>query len=709
MKKQTMLFLSFVIAVSAGSSYAQEGLERRPPKWGEIPQEHLDMDHYAPDSGAAAVILADYGNVFFEEDLDMVFERHTRIKILTEAGYEWGNVIIHYRAEDRTQRVKDIEGRTYYAVDGGSVDTHEMEKGSVFDEDVDGVWRRVRFTLPALQPGSVIEYRYKVVSSDPSFFPDWVFQKSEPVLWSEYRAEIPEILRYVSVYQGRLEPDMIEQSPYSRMMFWMIDLSRDYGQHSQRMARASTQVKGIKYRWAMRDVPALRHEPYMTTPEDFRAKIRFELAEIGRPSTQMVTVTYQGQTVQLPATDFPVTQVMTSWDQLAEQLTESKRFGKQIGKQSEVRDQARAIVEGLAEPGQKMQAIYDYLRTTMVWTGEHGVFVEQDLDDALRARSANSQEIALLLVSMLREVGLEAHPVLISTRSHGQILEVYPLVSQFDAVLAYAQIDTVGYLLDATDPLRPYTLLPYEALNGNGFLVRHPGPGWVTVTPAEQYRHERVIRAELDASGKLIGRIEAADDGYSALENRRALSEADTSEAFVRNNILDGLDEALVDSCTVRNEQAITEPLETEASFSAAGYALVSGDFIYFNPMPLDRLGENPLRLVGRTFPVDLAYPIQQVDTVLLRLPQGYAVNETPQEVSIQLPGGGVRYRRLIELRGDTLLTQSEFVISQWLFEPERYEQLRSFFEQVVAAEAEQVVLKRVPKQENEMGGRAER
>jgi hypothetical protein len=126
MKEPTMLLLPFVIAVSPGLSYAQEGPEQQPPKWGEIPQEHLDMDRYAPDSSAAAVILADYGKVFFEDDLDMVFERHTRIKILTEAGYEWGNVTISYLAEDRTQRVKDIEGRTYYAAGDGRVDTHKM-------------------------------------------------------------------------------------------------------------------------------------------------------------------------------------------------------------------------------------------------------------------------------------------------------------------------------------------------------------------------------------------------------------------------------------------------------------------------------------------------------------------------------------------------------------------------------------------------------
>ena len=702
-------FVSFVMAVWAGPSYAQQGLDGQPPKWGEIPQQHLEMEHYAPDSSAAVVILADYGNVLFENDLDMVFERHTRIKILTEAGYEWGSVTIHYLADDRAQRVKDIKGRTYYAADGGRVETHEMEKGSIFDEDVDGEWRRVRFTLPALQPGSVIEYRYKVVSTNPRYVPDWAFQKSEPVLWSEYRIEIPEILRYVSVYQGQLEPDVAEQSSHKRTMHWTFDMSSEYGtRRSPQRAQASTQVESTRYRWVMRDVPALRREPFMTTPEDFRAKIRFELAEIGRPSAQWIEVTYQGQTAEVPAADFPVTPVMTTWDQLAEELTEAKRFGKQIGKQREVRDQARAIVEGLAEPEQKMQALYDYLRTAIVWTGQHGVFAERDLDDALKARSANSQEVTLLLVSMLREVGLEAHPVLISTRSHGQVLELYPLVSQFDAVIAYVEIDGVGYLLDATDPLRPYTLLPYEALNGSGFLVRHPGPAWVTIAPPEQYRHERVIKAELDTSGMLTGRIETADDGYSALENRRALDKAETPEAFIQNTILDDLNEALVDSCSVTNEETITEQLETEASFSAPGYAQVTGDFIYFNPTPLGRLAENPLRLAERTFPVDLAHPRRQVYSVSLRLPEGYAVQETPQDVSIVLPEGG-RYQRVITVRGDTLMTRSEFAFTQSIFEPECYERLRSFFEQIVAAEAEQVVLKRVPKQENEMGGAAER
>ena len=699
MKRPALLACSFAMGIAAGPSYAQDRRDPGPPKWGTIPREHLEMDHYAPDSMAAAVVLVDYGSVVFEDDLDMVFERHTRIKILTEAGYDRATVAIPYYAEGRTQRVTDIRGRTYVAAEGDRVEVHELDGKSIFDENVDGVWRRMRFTLPALRPGAVIEYRYKVLSTDPAYFPDWAFQQSEPVVWSEFRAEMPEITVYVSVFQGKQAPDVAEQEPYGREMYWAI------GQGSV----ASAWVNGIRYRWVMQDVPALRQEPYMTTLDDFRAKVRFELAEIGRPSSGFVRVTTAGGTEDVPLGKVPVKRRLGSWDGLAEALMKSPSFGGQIGDQRAVRDRARVIVAGMTDPVQKMQALYDHVRTTMVWTGRPGVHLEGRLDDALKAGRGNSPEIALLLVSMLREAGLEAHPVLISTRSHGRVQRLYPLVTQFNDVLTYADAGGVGYLLDARDPLRPYTVLSEDALNGEGFLVRHPNPGWVALEPAEAYGHRRFMHGALDASGQLTGWIQSSDVGYSALEGRRALAKAGTPGDFVRDVVLDGLDDVAVDSCTVTNGEAVTEPLETEATFSVPDYAQVAGDFIYFSPTPLGRLRENPLRLRERTFPVDLSYPRRQFYTVTLELPEGYAVQEAPRNVRIMLPDSAAMYQRLIETQGGELVVQYQLVIRQSRFEPDSYEAIRSFFEQVVATEAQQVVLKRVTGPDDETERSSER
>jgi transglutaminase-like putative cysteine protease len=697
MNRAHVLVIWVAMGIAVRPSSAQQAVSREAPRWGEVPREQLEMARYAPDSSAAAVVLLDYGSVVFEDDLDMVFERRTRIKILTEAGYDRATVTIPFFARNRTQRVTGVKGGTYVAAEGGRIDFHELDGKAIFDEDVDGASRRIRFTLPAVQPGVVIEYQYKVTSTDPGYFPDWAFQEGEPVLWSEYRAEVPEIYRYVSMLQGTLVPDVAEQEPYSREMHWTIDLRDDdaaVGRGGE-IVRASARLNGVKYRWVMRDVPALRREPYMTTPNDFRAMVRFELAEIGRPATPIVRIESAHGSADVPVAQVPVKHVMTSWERLSQDLLKSPSFGGQIGDHPAVRDQARTIVADIPDPLRRMQAIYDYVRTTMVWTGRRGVFLEDHLDDALTARSGNGPEIALLLASMLHEAGLEAHPVLISTRDHGRVLSIYPLVSQFNDVLVYVAIDGVGYLLDAKDRLRPHTLLPDEALNGEGFLVRHPEPGWVSIEPAATFGQRRFLHAALDSAGQLTGTIQSSETGYSALASRHALATAERPADFVQHVLLDGLDGAVVDSCAVTNEDALTEPLETEATFSVPAYAQVAGDFIYFNPTALGRLRENPLRLRERTFPVDLNYPLQQFYTVMLELPAGYAVQETPRNVRILLPDSAGVFRRVIEVQAGVLMVQYQLVITRSRFEPDGYQAIRSFFEQIVATEAEQVVLKR--------------
>ena len=86
-----------------------------------------------------------------------------------------------------------------------------------------------------------------------------------------------------------------------------------------------------------------------------------------------------------------------------------------------------------------------------------------------------------MLTAMLRFAGLEAHPVLISTRENGQPIQLYPILGQFNHVLTHVKIGAQEYLLDATEPLRPHSILPVAALNGNGWLVHKKTPRWINI------------------------------------------------------------------------------------------------------------------------------------------------------------------------------------------------------------------------------------
>ena len=116
----TRILTVLLSLIFAASLYAQPA----PVKWGEVPIEDLQMQAYPADSNAAVVILADYGHVYFMDDLTLVFKRHTRIKILSEAGYDWGTVTVPYLGEKRTQRLRDIKGQTFTLDSNGEVIRH---------------------------------------------------------------------------------------------------------------------------------------------------------------------------------------------------------------------------------------------------------------------------------------------------------------------------------------------------------------------------------------------------------------------------------------------------------------------------------------------------------------------------------------------------------------------------------------------------------
>lgn len=111
------------------------------------------MKSFPADTNATAVILCDLGDVNFDQNDDIVFIRHMRVKILTKAGFALGSCEIPYKKEDGIQRVEDIEGMTYMLGQDGSVTETELESESVFDEVLTEGWRRKKFTLPMLAPG----------------------------------------------------------------------------------------------------------------------------------------------------------------------------------------------------------------------------------------------------------------------------------------------------------------------------------------------------------------------------------------------------------------------------------------------------------------------------------------------------------------------------------------------------------------------------
>ncbi len=633
-----------------------------PIEWGEVSREDLTLTSFPADSNATAVVLCDYGSVKFNQQYDLIYKRHRRIKILTKSGFDWGTHKVSYYVKDRTQDVDDIEGQTFMLDANGKVTVTELEDDAIFDEETGENWRQVKFTLPALSPGCIIEYRYTVNSTNAWYMPDWEFQTTEPVLWSEFRMKTPIVFLYALVQQGYLQYH-VNTNEMTKEVF---------------TGRAGTEIIDMNFaRYVVKDAPAMREEPYITTLDDYRMRM----------ATQLAIVNWPGERGR---------RYLESWEKVVEELSNHIRFGKQLSGWGAVRKKTEEVIKGKIDLLQRLEAIYDFIRNTIVWNGRHRVFATEDIDNILESKTGSSADINLLLTLMLREAQIDARPVLLSTRQNGKIQTMYPIVNQFDYVITRALVGKSVFLMDATDRFRPYYLLPQRALNHTGLLVKDDKYEWINIEPVGKGKQITVVNAALDIDGSLSGTVQMSFSDYSA-SYQRGRHSGEKQEDYVKHLFKTETSGISVDSFQVDRKDSLSASFRVDARIASPAYGQVLNEFIYFNPFVVDRARENPFKLEKRIFPVDFAYPLTNTYTVNLEIPKGYAVKELPKDVSLRLPMNGGMYSKFAQAKENGVQLVERLEIGQVIFSPGEYAGLRKFYEQIVAAENEQLVLQKKP------------
>ncbi|MCC2547957.1 DUF3857 and transglutaminase domain-containing protein [Hymenobacter sp. BT175] len=639
-----------------------------PIKFGKVELKDLDEKNFVADSAAEAVILCDYGRSHVElvnNSFHLVFERITRIKILKKSGYDWATVKVPLVKFGGTQeRFSSLRGFTYNVVNGQLV-KDKLESTAIFTEQNSTNFFIRKFTMPNVREGSIIEYAYTIGSDFLFNFQDWQFEHKIPVRWSEYRASIPEYFDYKKLMQGYYPLTVQEKTTGATQM-----PLRGYS------GVRNNSVSVENYRWAMKDLPAFREEPYMTSPRNFMAGMKFELAGMKFPEE-------------------PYRDVSGSWAKISKELLENENFGAQLDRGGFLKDEVKALVAKNADPQARIAAIHDLVRTSVKYNGSDHFYTSKTLRSTFDKHSGNSADVNLLLIALLREAGFTVHPLLLSTRDHGVINTSFPMLSSFNYVVGSVTLpDGKQLLVDATEELAPCGLLPMRCLNGSGRLVlpQVNELAWTDLAPAQRFTEYRQINLVLDEKGGLSGKVHQEHSGYAALSQRgkvRKLGEQKYVEELAQQH--EGWS---IPKYTFAERDALHKPLTLDYTFAIPG-ADAPASVLYLSP--LRSLGDekNPFVREGRMFPVDFGAPMDETLMVTLTLPAGYVVEELPKPIALELPDNGGRFVYNIAPNQNTLQIVSRLNLRKAVYSAEEYASLREFYTRALAKQAEQIVLKK--------------
>lgn len=648
-----------------------------PVKYGKVTDEELKMKSYAKDTSAAAVVLVDYGRSFFtvvNDKMKVNFERVLRIKVLKKSGYDWANVTVPYyqQTSNSKELVMNVKATTYN-LENGQVVKVKMENSAIFDEKESEHWYNKKFTLPAVKEGSVLDISY-LVSSDFIFnFRDWTFQSSIPVMHSEYRASIPEYYEYKNYMQG-YEPLLVNETVPGSMNYTVRvgGLAESRAGARTPSESVSNTIKTQNHRWVMKDLPAIASESFITTIQDYISKIEFELEWIRYPGSAPE-------------------RVAGNWNKLTDEFLELDRFGVQLNRTGYFKAEVAAL-QSVKDTLEKVNTIYDFVKKNVKWNNKGGALATSTLRKAFDTKSGSAADINLMLVAMLRDAGLEADPVVLSTRDHGRVPTHAPMINKFNYVVAFVKTPKGDLLLDATDPFMPIGQLPKHCLNGQGWLVAKNKGSWIPLVP--QTKSTELLNAELSIlpTGVMSGKVQESKTGMWAVNVRNSVKE--DGETKYLEKLVNAQNEFERKKPVFKDLAQIQKPISLEYEISSAGDGQLK-DIIYVNPMLLKDKQENPFKHTERKYPVDFGHGSEEVYICNFTIPEGYMVEEMPKGVMMSLPDNGGKFTYMLQQNGNKVQVMSKVTISKPIFYAQEYESLKQFYSQIVAKHAEQIVLKK--------------
>lgn len=643
------MFKSLILVTCLTTSlslFAQKGGDV--PGFGKVEKADLELKTCDFDDKAEAVVLFDVGELYFDLTSmasSMQFERHVRIKILKAKGKDQADIKLPYFSYRNIEYIKNLTAQTYNLDASGNIVTTKVEKKLIYEKPIDKYRSEQVFTFPDVQAGSIIEYKWLQVCTSFSL-ENWYFQQEVPVKYSRYRVDFPS---EIEVYASPLCV-----LPYE--------------------SKKDSKGTRVIQTFSMKNIPALRDEPYISCDKDYLQRIDLRLQAINWP-------TYRQNMIK-------------TWPQQIKILMEDEDFGVQLKRNIPRTTDLDEQLKKLTDPYRKMVTIHEYVRKNMEWNGYKNIWALNGVKAAWKDKKGTSGEINLILVNLLKDADLKAHAILVSTRDHGAITSSVADVGQFDKVMAYVEIGEQVYVLDATEKNTPSGLIPMEVMFSEGLVIEKPETfewGWRPLwNDRTMMKNTLVMRADITENGVMNGSASLFSYDYDRVQR---VEDARKDKAKFLEKYFQTNQSVKIDSLSFENLDDDTMPLVQKVQFSMPVSA--SGEYKYFSTNLFTRLEKNPFVADARFS--DIFFGVNQSYNIVanITIPEGYAFETLPKNMKMIMPDTSIAITRRLAVEGNQISVRVGLEFKKPFFTVQEYPDFKEFYKQLFAVLSEQITIKK--------------
>jgi hypothetical protein len=624
--------------------------------WLPIDPSELALKEPKVEKDADAEVLFWEVKVDDSPETEIVTSHHIRLKIFTNRGKDSQSKIdIPYFGYSK---VKDIRARTIKP-DGTIID---LKKEDVFERTIvkasGSKLKAKSFAMPGLEPGAIIEYKWREVSGGR---------------WANY-----------------MRLDFQREIPVHKVTYYVRPARSFYGMRyrpfhvpdSVRFVKANDGFHSV----GMTDVPALRVEPRMPPEDVVRSWILIYYTRDNSESTEAY------------------------WKDTGKRYHEALKMLSKVN--DEVKKASAEIIGDATTPEQKLERLFVYCNTRIknVYDDASGLTPEQkeklkenkSPSDTLKRGMGSSADIDLLFAALATAAGFDARLALSADR--GKVF--------FDPSFANSYfVEPSSIAIRVGDTWRffnpgltysPYGMLRWQEEGQEALITDSKEPVWVKtpMSSPDKSNEKRTAKLALSEDGTLEGDVRIEYTGQMAIERKEYNDEDSLSEReeTLRSMVKSRMDTAEISNIRIENVQDPAKPFVYEYHVRIPGYAQRTGKRLFLQPAYFQRGIPAVFASSTRKYNVYFHYPWSEQDEVVIKLPAGFALDNADAPSPFNAPNVS-NYVVSIGASKDqrTLLYKRSFFFggnNAILFPADGYEQLRNYFDRLYKADNHAITLK---------------
>jgi hypothetical protein len=657
------LALLSALTVLSAVSHAQQ--------WTVPTPEELSMTSQPEVPGASAVYL--YREESTDDRLHM-FSIYTRLKVLTEGGKEFGNVELNFARGSNGAgfNVEAVQGRTIHP--DGTIIPFTGKPYEKLIEKTQGIKVMAKvFTMPDVQVGSIIEYRYRLQYDDRFLqSPDWYIQSN---LWTRkghYMWKHIDLGGSTTVTNSRGDS--------TSTIAWTPILPAGTQVTESRLPGADGQSL---IELSVHDIPPAPEEDFMPPINSFTYRVLFYYAAY-RTSEEF-------------------------WKN--EGKYQSKSWDKFIGPGPIVKAAVNGITAPTDTPDQKLRKIYaavmqlENTRFTRQHSSEEekaqGFKQVQSTDDIWTRKRGTDDQLTELFVAMVRAAGMKAYIGAVTSRERSLFLQGFLSASQLDDLIAIVSIDGKDQYFDPGSRYCPYQHLNWTHTMVAGIRQTDKGTDFFG-TPAEPYtfaRTQRVANLTMDQQGALSGNITMTYTGFPGLHWRQRALQGDAAslEREIRTSVEQLIPPGIeVKVASISKLEDYEQPLVVKLDVKGGGLGTSTGKRLVIPGDIFETNSKPAFPHEKREIPIYFEYGRAIQDAVRINFPATLKVESLPTAEKTMYQKAAL-YDLTTESTPTSFTVRRNYVLGAIVFPPSEYANFRTFYSRMENKDQESVILTAAP------------